>query len=417
MAAMARKSGGGLSAEELLGEYARSLRRHGKGRIALRLRLSLLSRLYRQEHHLRAAEGPFRKLLESHEGQHFRLANGDIVCIARAPRRVFDAAILRIFYLLRDDPVLEDAIAAGEEEMLLCRWFDLAQDYEPFLADVEAPLPAPVQDAESPGAAPVTPAPMASLRGYVPILPIRDVPARRAFDAESLARLERHLAGADLARFLLAEPICLVVADAPPRPVMRRLRIDIAALVETVLPGIEIEAEPHLRTRLDRLLAHRLLACEPEVDPESLLAVLLDLGLDCLDRPDFARLLGSLDPHRRHNLVIGLPIAEALARPTDFLAWRERIKAQGLRSALTGGDPLHLAMRDPLLLPGEFFALDHRRLAAWQSSGHAAFDRIGRAIAAADPARILLEHCGDAAAIAAGRALGIRLFCGPAVTA
>lgn len=412
MAARAQTSGGSLSAEDLLADYARSLRRHAKGRIAVRLRLSHLSRLYRQDHHLRAAEAPFRKLVESHEGQIFRLGSGDIVCIARAPRAAFDAAILKIFYLLRDDPVLAGAIAMGEEDALLCRWFDLARDFDTFLRDAEAPPPAP-----DPVAAVPEPAPIASLGGYVPIRPRRAAPVRHDFDAESAARLERHLAGADLGRFQLVEPVCLIVPDAAPRPAMRRLGIDTAGLVATVLPGVEIDAEPHLRARLDGLLARRLLACEPAVDPESLLAVFVDLGIDCIELPEFARLIGRLDPGRRKGIVIGLPIAEALARPIDFLRARERIAAEGLRSALIGCDPLHLALRDPLLLPGEFIALDWRRLAAWQSSGHAAFDRLCRTIAAADPARILLEHCADEAAIAAGRALGIRLFCGPALRA
>ncbi|RMD87372.1 MAG: hypothetical protein D6807_08005, partial [Alphaproteobacteria bacterium] len=129
----AHKTSAPLPPEEQLLDYVHRLQRHRRGRRALHLRLSALSRAFRREHHLRTAERPFRALLESGQGQFFRLANGDFLCIVKAPRPALETRVLEVMYMLRDDPHLKAAIDAGEEDAFLCRWFDLETDYDALL--------------------------------------------------------------------------------------------------------------------------------------------------------------------------------------------------------------------------------------------------------------------------------------------
>ncbi|MFQ5347192.1 MAG: hypothetical protein ACE5ED_05030 [Rhodothalassiaceae bacterium] len=415
----AHKTSAPLPPEEQLLEYVQHLQRHRRGRRALHLRLSALSRAFRQEHHLRTAERPFRALLESGQGQFFRLANGDFLCIVKAPRAALESPVLEVMYMLRDDPRLKAAIDAGEEDAFLCHWFDLETDYDALLrlardlaaGGREPETGVPVQ--ETPPAAASRPSPprQGPPRGYVSLVrEAREEPPCRALDAEALARLERTLAGADLGRFLIRRPVCLVSGEGTRQTVMRDIGIDRDALARAVVPGYDLGAEPWFAARLGEHFARHLLALAPPVEAGSLLAVLLRTSIGAIASAEFTQFVNGLDRARRRSLVLAVPAAEALLRPLRYLRARERIAGLGLRSALTGFDPLALVLHDPQLLPADFLILDGRRLTAWDGSDVDSYPVLCGRIRNMDAARLVLEGCDDEDLLARGRRLGIRLF-------
>ncbi len=416
----ARKTTSALPPEEQLADYVGRLKRHRSGRIAVHVKLSALSRAYRHDHHLRTAEGPLRTLLEQHQGQFFRLSNGDFVCIAKAPRAAFDAAVLKIIYMMRDDPRLRSAIDAGEEDAFLCGWYELERDYDA-LCDlardaVDGTL-SPAATGHGPAASP-EPAPAPSRRGpprgYVTLVrEPKPEKARSALDADAMARLERSLVGADLGRFLYRRSIYLVTGGEEPRAVMRDCGIDREAFATAVMPEYDLGAEPWFAARLRERFADHLIALAPSLEASDLLAVLFRSSLRSVASDGFARFLAGLDRHRRRSLVIALPAIEAFANPLAYRRAHHRLASQGLRCALMGFDPLSLVLADRAFLPADFMALDARRLLAWDASEEDCHPVLCGRIRSMDPARLILEHCADADAVARGQRLGIRLFSGP----
>ena len=413
----ARKITSALPPEEQLADYVGRLRRHRSGRIAVHVKLSALSRVYRHDHHLRTAEGPLRNLLKQHQGQFFRLGNGDFLCIAKAPRAAFDAAVLKIIYMMRDDPHLKSAIDAGEEDAFLCGWYELERDYDA-LCDLArdfvdgTPSSAPSGPA-APEPAPL-PTPQGPPKGYVTLVrEAKPQSPRAALDAEAMARLERTLAGADLGRFLYHRPVCLVSGSEAPRAVMREYGIDRAAFARAVMPEYDLGAEPWFAARLRERFAEHLIALAPSLEASDLLAILFRSSLRSVASAEFERFVAGLDRQKRGSLVISLPAIEAFANPLAYRRARHRLASQGLRCALMGFDPLSLVLADRAFLPADFMALDARRLMAWDASDEDCHPVLCGRIRAMDPARLILEHCADADGVARGQRLGIRLFSGP----
>lgn len=411
--------------EERLLDYAKRLARFRKGRIALHLKLSRLGREYRQERYLRQAEGPLRSLLQTHEGEIFRLNSGDIICVVKDAEKELDSAVLRIVYLLRDDAALKSAIDRGDEIDFLTTRHVLQTDYADFLALAEASLAALSERPESgalafaPVAGIAAPAPAAPSsqdmpKGYAPIVKKKPAIAPREIDADAYARLERAVASADLARFLEREPVRVMIGDRPGAAILQDCAVDLDLLIETVMPGYAIPPEPWFAGRLNGILGDRLLASEFEIKAEGLTAVFLRLSLANALGPALDRLLAR-QASAGAKLVIAVPAREAMANPMRTQRARERLSAAGLRLALVDFDPIHFAIRDRSLVPSDFDSVDWRRVAAWEATGGDALQRICAALKAADPARTILEHCDGREALEFGRSLGLRLFSGPAL--
>lgn len=427
---MARPAGAAFSEappEERLLDYARRLGRFRKGRTALRLKISLLGREYRQERYLRQAEAPLKPLIGGSEGEIFRLETGDIVCVAKAPRKSFDTAVLKIIYLLRDDPQLKAAIDRGEELALLCDWFPLESAYQEFLALAEAIHRGIVPKTESidipfapsiafsaVSASAAAPAAIAGApKGYAPLVRKRRAMARNSFDADAYARMERAVSTADLAGFLHREPVRLISGDQPLATILQDCAIDLEALVSAIMPGYSAGPEPWFSDRLFGILGDRLLGSEFEIKSEGLTAVLLRLSIDNALGPELDNLLARQSAAQGAKLVIAIAAREAMAHPLRCLKARARLRGAGLRMALVDFDPLQYAMRDRALFPSDFDSIDWRRARAWEAEQTDAYERICRVLKNADPARLILDHCDCRDAVDFGRSLGIMLYAGP----
>jgi len=420
-----------LPPEDLLLDYVRRLARHRKGRWAVHLKLSRLTPAYRHPQDLRAAEGPFRALLEQHEGELVCLRNGDLVCCAKAPRARFDAAVLRVLYMLRDDANLRRAIEHGEEDDFLCGWYDLEKNYDALQAFVRATANASGQPANT-RSGPRPPEIETERRAKAVRMSAESAPAagcetsavpagsavaippaalRRRLDAEQLVKLERSLARADISRFLRSETIASLESEDYFRPVLRRHYIDFGALARVITPGIDLTAEPWLYRRLATLLAKRLLSVELALSADRGVGQLLDVTTDCVGTEIFDRAL------RRANGIPGcvtaaFEAAEVFANPERYLEVLRGLRDRGLCSAITGLGTTHFVMREEALLPADYDGLSWPALKSTASEGDAKLEAVLRTLRRRDPERVFLEDCDEARAVEFGREIGLRLFSG-----
>ncbi len=95
--------------EELLLDYAVRLPKHLSGRRAVHLHFSKLQLANRRGQNLRNAAGFFKTLIRVCEGQQFILMNQDMVVILKgASVAQIDEVVLKLRYLLSDDPLARD---------------------------------------------------------------------------------------------------------------------------------------------------------------------------------------------------------------------------------------------------------------------------------------------------------------------
>ncbi|GIX18288.1 MAG: hypothetical protein KatS3mg119_2474 [Rhodothalassiaceae bacterium] len=332
-----------VGVEEQFYDYARRLARYRQGRRAVLVRLSRLTKPFRQPSYQHAAREPFARLLRRYEGQLFTLPNDDFVCVLKGvSASELDRAVLAVQALVREDPNMRAAEADGRELAFLARFYDIAQDYDAFLALARAVAEGrdPEELEEGASSAPAAPGGDAGPPAAEAEAPL---PEPDWLEAETAAGLLRHLGRIDPRAFLREGTVRLAAAGRA--AVMDRIGFDLAALVNRLAPGRGLASGSPAAALLAQALTERLL----EVEPAALgwggrgRPLLLDFPLE-----PFAAARGRAWLSRLHRagaeagLVVVVAAGEALARPGEFAKAAALAKPLGIRAAL-GGLPLALA--------------------------------------------------------------------------
>lgn len=117
--------------EERLLDYAKGLKKFRKGRRAVLIRMSELSRLYSDRRYAISAKQSFAPLLREFEGIILELGNGDIICaINGASYAAIDNVVLKLRMMFRDDENLKRH--EDDDEDIFVRWWDMTKDFKDF---------------------------------------------------------------------------------------------------------------------------------------------------------------------------------------------------------------------------------------------------------------------------------------------
>ncbi|MGF1608013.1 MAG: hypothetical protein ACFCUQ_01360 [Kiloniellales bacterium] len=384
--------------EHRLFDTAKRLQRHTEGRVAVHVHLSRLRPYNRRRHHLRIAAAAFEPLMTGHEGGLFQLSNDDLVVLCRgvALSRI-DDYVLRLRYLFSEDPLLRDEAAGPDGSDPFCDWYQLADDYDEFLAMAEAQLRERLKAEAAQATDQAVPLAVA------PALPI---------DEPRLGAIEEAIAHTDLTALLQRQPICAVAQGATPTPLLHELTISIAGLRHALLPDHDLEANPWLFRDLTRHLDRRMIAMLRQPDAVDLRRSLsLNLNVATLLAPEFLQLDSAVTINRERSVVIELQLIDVFADLASFAFARDFLHDRGYRICLDGATHLSLPFIDR-----ERLGIDLVKL-QWSSdlSDYATGERgtaLTELVRRSGPERVILSRCDTPAALDVGRRLGITLYQG-----
>ena len=120
------------SAEERLLDYAKGLKKFRKGRRAVLIRMSALTRLFDERRYRSAAMKNFAPLMQDFEGILLELDNHDILCgLNGATYANMDSIVLKIRIMFRDDENLKKF--EDMEDDAFVQWWDIEKDFDSFL--------------------------------------------------------------------------------------------------------------------------------------------------------------------------------------------------------------------------------------------------------------------------------------------
>jgi EAL domain-containing protein (putative c-di-GMP-specific phosphodiesterase class I) len=382
------------SQETLLRDYTQRLGRHRQGRRAVHIHLSRLRPYNRRDHHLRIAANTFESLVTIYEGQIFPLANADIVFVCKgASVADLDAAIVKVRYLFSEDPVTQDD-RTGQPDRF-CTWYDLATDYDAFLATAES-LYAEHEKRRTAPAAPVAPA----------------GPPRKSLDPAELGKIVASLARADLSNVMRRQPVCALLPGQPPQIVFHELYVSIAGLQQVIAPGIDLASNRWLFQYLTETLDKRMLALVSKGLEASLSSRFsLNLNVATLLSPEFLAFDASLKAAARGTLVVELQAVDIFADMNAYIFARDFLRERGYRLCLDGLSHLSIGLVDRAKL-----ALDLVKI-VWSSdmlddpSGQR-HDELKRVVATIGESRVILTRCDSAEAVQRGESFGICMFQG-----
>ena len=428
--AKAKKASGLPPQEELLVDYAGRLDRHRKGRRAVHVKISLLTKYYRQQHYVATAAAAFKPLVKKFDGQLFELASGDLVfAVKDASVAEIDDVILKIRYLFADDQKLK-AIEADDSGVDFCDWYDVEKDYDDFLSvalrlgsgsgeeNVESDdVPAGPAAAARPELTPppVEPEPRLSPKPHVhfrTITPPKTKPSRkRPVSVADASALVRAIQTIDLEPLIRRTQICLLPADAPPEPVYREVHVPLSLVAERVLPDCDAYADPWLQRHLTAMLDQRALALWPKLLDESPIATAIRVTPGQVFSSAFEEFEHARNRRGWGPIILRLPLLEILADLPGFHRASEKARGLGYRLCVEGFDAFTFHALDRSQLTVDFERIQARpehidRLA------DAAYTRFVDAVAAAGKPKVILAGCADKSVVDFGRQTGIAIFQG-----
>lgn len=422
-------------------EYAKSLKRHTKGRLAVLVRFAVLTKYFQQPHHQRMASNEFTPLLRRFEGQMFTLGNSDVLCVLNGARVAdLDEAVLRIRYMVRDDENLK-AMEARSEDDILCRWFDIEQDYEDFLKfarrrfetggdDPEFAPPAKEASHADGGAghadhdaAKLTDLAKSASGDDSVILTVRPgvvykpitAPGKKAIQRDlsiaDLDKLMKAIASADLEPYLQRREVRLIAGTLEPRPVLTERFVPTKAIQEALMPSCRPIVDPLLSRRLRQAIDSRALAAITKIDDSGALATCLRTSVATVSSKTFQEFDRRCAPKGGHRIVLEFSLIDILLDTVAYLNARAELRGKGYRVMISDMDPFAFISINRAELPADFEKVrwveefgDYRHARPQES-----FSEI---VEEAGNHRVILSSCNDSAAFEFGQSAGINLFAG-----
>jgi len=387
--------------EDLLSDYARRLKQHRKGRLAVHVRLSALRPHNRRDHHLRLAAAIFRPLVARYEGQFFRLANADLVFIGRdVPKGELGDAAIKLRYMFRHDPFIE-RIEDLESAETFERIFDLQSEYVDFLNLVSYLAQACANYA------PVDPAALAEFAGEE-----KAPPARFPLNPRALGQLEQSLETLDVSAVLRKRHIYAIVDNLPPRPVFLKYYASLPALQRMLMPDYDLEADEWLAHRLRTALEQRMMQQLLPTDISRSVPMAIEMHTASILAKGAVDFLGNLKKQSGRALLVETPATDVFRDISAFLFARDCLHSNGQKMAIAGLDPRLFVLFDRTGIQADVYKLRWTsELADWlEDDGRKA---LALAVASVGAPHLVLSRCTDAAAVETGIAAGIRLFEGP----
>ncbi len=402
MSSLAKSKMTVMDREAALLDFVERLRKFTKGRRAVHIRLSKLRPYNRRAHHLRIAISAFDPLVRAYDAAVFCLFNNDLVVICNgADVADMDHVVLHLRYLFAEDPLIKKE-ETGDIEF--CTWFDLENDYADLRDLAQRMVSARAQREQD---RKETPKP-----GSKNPVARNQEAAKTPLDPPSLAAIEKVIAQADLSTIIRHQPICAVVRDRKPVPAFNEIYTSIAMLCETLMPEIDVQANPWLFRDLTQHLDRRMisyLARNGETTRGQPFSV--NLNVSTLLSPEFLDFDERLNKSTRGGIVIELQLFDVYADLGSFQFARDFLRHRGYKFCLDAITHMSLPLIDREELGFDLVKLLWNDDLADQLSGprgrtlRLAAEKVG-------PERLILAHCDSEQALEVGESLGITLYQG-----
>lgn len=379
--------------EMMLLDLLQRLNRLRDGRIGVHLHFSKLSRAYNNKDFIRIATDSFASFVSGFEGHLFKLDNNDLIFIAKdVTISALEAVVDRIKLLFSQEPLLESYTIKGTSKF--CTIYVLEQDYDELLA-IAADLlkQAGIRRglfAQEPQPSEITP---------TPVFP------------SILSKLEQSLENVDVTNIARRQTICTLIDDVTPRPLFEEIYISITDLQNIVSPGIDLNGNVWLFRYLTRTLDQRIMLMLLRDGVSSTIPFSLNLNIETILTPEFAKFEAAIAPQLRGRLVIELNKLDIFSDMSSFMFARDYLHDHGFRLCLDGVTHHTLSYYNRLKLGFDLVKL-YWTPNAIDSMLPSIKPEIRNLVMETGQAHTILCRCDDEIAVHTGQELGIVMFQG-----
>lgn len=398
------QAGSALGREEAgFVDLVRSFENARSNRQVVIVHMSRLQPQNRRDTQLRTAAASFDGQTRGVGGSMFNLHNGDIAFAFRgAGKDDVDAAIFKLKFLFRDDPLLDGGRHEDDEEAgdAFVTWYNVENQFDTLLRLAQRY----VQDARA----------KQDTQAEEQVVATEQEEDRSGdpLTAEILARIETTLASADVSNLMRRQSVCAIIGNAPPQPVFSELFISISDLRQTLLPNVDITSNPWLFQHMTQTLDRRMLSLLVKNDDASVFGdISINLNVNTLLGAEFLKFDDNVKAGMRGTIVLEISLVDIFADIAAFLFARDFAHERGYRLCVDGLGPQTLPFVQREKLGVDLLKLAWSPELARHARGEHG-DAFRRRIKRAGETRIILCRCGTTEAIEFGTGLGITLFQG-----
>lgn len=278
----------------------------------------------------------FETVVKKCGGEIFGLPNEDIIIFyhRKCQDEVY-ACLVKVRFMFHDDPVIRNAESL--EQVGFVRIYDLSKDVESFKFAVKDSMK--VENHSLIGGnserAKVDPRvrPEPSLSAFNSTA----VKLRKQLTPDMLAKVQKILAVADFSSLMRRQAVCAVIGKSPPQRVFEEVYVSIPDLRETLLPDVDLTADPWLFLSLSETLDKRVLETVSRHDDGSLSGNFsLNINVSTILSDEFLEFDDNISASMRPTIILELQLVDIFSDIKAFILAKAFAQARGYKICIDG---------------------------------------------------------------------------------
>lgn len=340
----------------------------------------------------------FMPLIRRAMAKTFVLPNNDMLVIFnKKAQDEIDSCMVRIHFLLQDDAKVRDA--DNLETAGIAIFYDLAVEEADLAKKVVAACQkTPDRQKEQ------------QERQRFSFFNTSNRHFQRELTTDMLAKVQKIISVADFSSFIRRQAICAVIGKSFPQRVFEEVFVSIPDMRDSLLPEVEITANPWLFLALTETLDKRVLEIISRHDDGALIGNFsININVSTILSDDFLRFDDSINGSMRQSIILELQLVDIFSDIRSFILAKTFAKARGYKICIDGITVDKLKYLNRTKLDCDLMKIVwHPSFVDVINEDKHFMDYVNKA----ERAKIILCRIDDANAVEVGNSLGINLYQG-----
>ena len=365
---------------------------------ALFLNVSILNDTVRSAQNRKLIQDIFLSSIKSGMAKLFELPNDDVVVIFnKSIEDEISSSVVRVQFLLQDDDRIKNA--SNLQDCGVASFFDLATEYADFSKKVVFACHKNTEQQTANNDV-----------GRVSFFNTSNKRYKKGLTTEMLSKVQKIISVADFSSFIRRQAICAVIGKSAPQRVFEEVFVSIPDMRDSLLPDVEITANPWLFLALTETLDKRVLEIISRHDDGSLVGNFsVNINVSTILSDDFLRFDDSINGSMRQSIILELQLVDIFSDIRSFILAKTFAKARGYKICIDGITVDKLKYLNRKGLDCDLMKIVwHPSLPEIFNEDKHFMDYMNKA----ERAKIILCRIDDANAIEVGNTLGINLYQG-----
>ena len=273
----------------------------------------------------------FETVIKKSGGELFALPNDDVVVFFnRTAQEEILTCLVKLRFILHDDPLIRNN--PDLEKSGFARFYDLSNGAARF-RDI-------IRKATENGSADTKPEERSgrpSMLGQGGIYGGGVRKLRRQLTPQMLGKLQKVLSMADFSSLIRRQSVCAVIGRSAPQMLFDEVFVSIADLRDTLLPDVDLMANPWLFQYLTETLDKRVLASVSKHDDGSLINNFsMNLNVSTILSDEFLQFDEDINASMRSTIVLELQLADIFSDIKAFILAKTFAQYRGYKVCIDG---------------------------------------------------------------------------------